>query len=203
MASKSNVGRAFPLRVKLRRTAVALAEAVLVMVAMFLPAAVQAQTERPTSLPSPIDWTVNFDAGWGSFGFANSLFNNPHEPVPENLSDQWFEGYVKPGLSGSYTLSSSSELYGKVSVVGERTYGSVPDAYGQDVSSFGPEDAYIGWRSGTSIGSSENLLDFTVGRSSTRSATDFCCSTAHRREEAGAATGRTRERPSSSPRSVV
>ena len=49
--------------------------------------------------------------------------------------------------------------------MGERTYGSIPDLYGSDVSSFGPEDLYIGWRSGTSIGSHENLLDFTAGRS--------------------------------------
>jgi Aspartate/ornithine carbamoyltransferase, Asp/Orn binding domain len=29
--------------------------------------------ERPTGLPSRITWTFNFDAGWGTFGFANSL----------------------------------------------------------------------------------------------------------------------------------
>ena len=69
-------------------------------------------------------WTFNFDAGWGTFGFANSLYNNPKEPgVEENLSDQWFEGYVKPAISGSHAFASASELYGKVSVVGERTYG--------------------------------------------------------------------------------
>ena len=85
--------------------------------------------ERSTGLPPQINWTFNFDAGWGTFGFANSLFNNPKEPgVDENLSDQWFEGYVKPALSASYTLASDSEIYGKVSVVGERTYGSVPVA---------------------------------------------------------------------------
>jgi alginate export protein len=151
MAIKSNVGRVL-----------------LVILVALLPAVAEAQTDpdqRATSLPSPIKWTVNFDAGWGTFGFANSLYDNTHEGVPENLSDQWFEGYVKPALSGSYTLSSSSELYGKVSVVGERTYGSIPDLYGSDVSSFGPEDLSIGWRSGTSIGSHENLLDFSVGRS--------------------------------------
>src|SRR5262245_2435023 len=83
--------------------------------------------ERPTGLPSRIKWTFNFDAGWGTFGFANSLFNNPKEPgVDENLSDQWFEGYVKPALSASYAFTNSSELYGKLSAVGERTYGSVP-----------------------------------------------------------------------------
>jgi hypothetical protein len=122
--------------------------------------------ERPTGLPARLKWTFNFDAGWGTFGFANSLFDNPKEPgVDENLSDQWFEGHVKPALSASYTLGSSSELYGKVSAVGERTYGSVPEAFGADVSSFGPEDLYIGWRSGKSLAIGENALDFTIGRS--------------------------------------
>src|SRR5262245_914440 len=127
------------------------------------------EEERPTGLPSPIKWTFNFDAGWGTFGFANSLFDNPKEPgVEENLSDQWFEGYVKPALSATYTLASSSEIYGKISAVGERTYGSVPDLFGQDVSSFGPEDLFIGWRSGQSSGLGDNALDFTVGRAQYR-----------------------------------
>ena len=121
--------------------------------------------ERPTGLPSRIAWKFNFDAGWGTFGFANSLYDNPKDPgVEENLSDQWFEGYVRPALSAAYTLSSSGEVYGKVSVVGERTYGSVPDLYDRDVSSFGPEDLYIGWRSGKSLTIGENALDFRLGR---------------------------------------
>lgn len=124
---------------------------------------------RSTGFPSRIDWIFNFDAGWGTFGFANSLFDNPKEPgVEENLSDQWFEGYVKPALSGNYTFASSSQIYGKVSVVGERTYGSVPAAFGQDVSSFGPEDLSIGWRSGKWLEIGENALDFVVGRTQFR-----------------------------------
>lgn len=124
---------------------------------------------RPTGLPGKLQWTFNFDAGWGNFGFANSLFKNPKDPgVDENLSDQWFEGYVKPGLSGTYTLASSSQIYGTVSAVGERTYGSVPAAFGSDVSSFGPEDLYIGWRSGKSLDTGENAVDVTVGRSQYR-----------------------------------
>ena len=134
-----------------------------------LPVAARAQdapaTAKPTGLPGPVDWTFNLDAGWGSFGFANSLFDNPKEPgVTEDLSDQWFEGYVKPALSGAYTFASSSQMYGKVSAVGERTYGSVPEAFGTDVSSFGPEDLSIGWRSGKSLEMGENALDFSVGR---------------------------------------
>ncbi len=125
--------------------------------------------ERSTGLPAKLKWTFNFDAGWGNFGFANSLFNSPKNPgVAENLSDQWFEGYVKPALSGTYTLASSSEIYGKVSAVGERTYGSVPPQFGRDVSSFGPEDLYIGWRSGKSLDIGENAVDFTVGRAQYR-----------------------------------
>jgi hypothetical protein len=125
---------------------------------------------RSTGLPSRISWVVNMDAGWGTFGFANSLFTNPKDPgVEENLSDQWFEGYVKPALSGNYTLPSTSVLYGKLSVVGERTYGSVPEQFGSDVSSFGPEDMYIGWRSAKAIPKlAEDGLDFTVGRSQYR-----------------------------------
>jgi hypothetical protein len=111
-----------------------------------------------------IDWTFNFDAGWGTFGFGNSLYRNPRDEVELDLSDQWFEGYVKPALSAVFTLPSSSQIYGKVSVVGERTYGSAPPVAGADVSSFGPEDASIGWRSGTSIGSREHAIDVMVGR---------------------------------------
>ena len=58
-------------------------------------------------------WTFNLDAGWGTFGFGNSLFNNPKEGVQENLSDQWFEGYVKPALSGAYTLPRPARCTGR------------------------------------------------------------------------------------------
>ena len=147
---------------------------------------------------------VQLRRGWGTFGFANSLFNNPKEPgVDENLSDQWFEGYVKPALSASYTLASSSEIYGKVSAVGERTYGSVPAAFGQDVSSFGPEDLYIGWRSGKSLTIGENALDFIVGRAQYRSARLPALRRRVPKAAAAAATGPTRARRSSSRRSAA
>jgi hypothetical protein len=125
----------------------------------------QEKEARSIGLPTNIVWTFNLDAGWGTFGFANSLFNNPKEPgVNEDLSDQWFEGFVKPALSGSYQYQSS-ELYGKLSFVGERTYGSIPAEFGQDISSFGPEDLYIGWRSGKTLaGLGENAVDISVGR---------------------------------------
>ncbi len=68
------------------------------------PAPADKPEERTTGLPSRVEWTFNFDAGWGTFGFANSYYTNPKEGIQENLSDQWFEGFVKPALSASYKL---------------------------------------------------------------------------------------------------
>jgi hypothetical protein len=131
------------------------AAAVLAMIAC-APAGADAQ--------DGVAWTVNFDASWGTFGFGNSLFNDPREGVPDDLSDQWFEGAMKGALSGVFTLESGSEVYGKASAVGERTYGAAPSVAGPDVSSFGPEDLSIGWRSGKSIGGGDNVIDVSVGR---------------------------------------
>ena len=122
------------------------------------------EKEKSTGLPKRIDWTFNFDAGWSTFGFGNALFNNPREGVEESLSDNWSEGFVKPALSGVFRLPSSTEVYGKIGAVGQRTYGSIQTRFGPDVSSFGPDDAFIGWRSGDAIGSSHNLFDISVGR---------------------------------------
>ena len=62
------------------------------------------------------------------------------------------------------SASETARSYGKVSAVGERTFAAPPSLVGEDASSFKVEDLSLGWRSGKSIGSSENLLDFTVGR---------------------------------------
>ena len=121
------------------------------------------EEERSTGLPKNVNWKFNFDAGWGTFGFANSLYTDVRPDFSGNLSDNWFEGYIKPALSGSFGLGKG-ELYGKVSAVGERTYGAPPSIVGESASSFKQEDLYAGWRSGTSLGNTENLLDITVGR---------------------------------------
>jgi len=41
-----------------------------------------AEETRSTGLPSQVEWKFNFDATWGSFGFANSLYQNPKETSP-------------------------------------------------------------------------------------------------------------------------
>ena len=74
------------------------------------------------------------------------------------------EGYVKGGFDLAHKLSGGSELYGALTGVGERTYNAPPPLVGGEASSFDVEDAYIGWRSGTSLGLGENALDFVVGR---------------------------------------
>jgi hypothetical protein len=119
----------------------------------------------PTGLPSMIDWTFNFDAAWGGFGFANSFFADPKEHTPVDVGDRWFEGYAKPALSGVRTFSDMSRLYGKLSVVGERTYAPREPAPSPIASSFAPEDMYIGWKSGKKwehLG--EDAVDVSVGR---------------------------------------
>ena len=121
--------------------------------------------QRSTGLPRTIDWTFNFDAAWGSFGFANSLYTDPKQEVPQDLGDHWFEGFIRPALSATYTLPSSSEVHGHLSAAGEQTYGSAPELVGNDYSSFKIENLSIGWRSGKSIERvGENALEFEVGR---------------------------------------
>jgi hypothetical protein len=122
--------------------------------------------ERTTGLPPGIDWKFNFDAYWGNFGFANSLYTNPKPEQPSgNLSDNWFEGAAKPALTGTFTSAKSWQLYGKLSAVGERTYGTPPSVVGESASSFKVEDLHLGWRSGNTLGKlGENALEFTVGR---------------------------------------
>jgi hypothetical protein len=127
------------------------------------PADAQNKDAHDTGLPKKVNWTFNFDAGWGTFGFAHSLYTNVRPDPSGNLSDNWFEGYIKPALSGSIALGKS-ELYGKMSAVGERTYGAPPSLVGESASSFKQEDLYVGWRSGKSLGGTENLLDITAGR---------------------------------------
>lgn len=119
--------------------------------------------KQTTGLPDQIKWTFNFDATWGTFGFANSLYRDVRADPPGNLGDNWFEGSIKPALSAEYPIGESV-LYGKVSAVGERTYGAPPTLVGESASSFKQEDLYLGWRSGTMFSSSEDLLDFTAGR---------------------------------------
>jgi hypothetical protein len=110
---------------------------------------------RPTGLPKQLQWTFSLEAGIGAFGFANSLFLDRRPDPSGDLSDNWFESFVKPGLTASLK-AGKGEFYGQLSAVGERTFAAPPPIVGREASSFMVEDLSLGWRSGA--------LDFTVGR---------------------------------------
>jgi hypothetical protein len=126
-------------------------------------AAQDAAEERSTGLPAAEHWTFNFDAGFGAFGFANSLYTDVRPDPSGDLGDNWLESYAKPALSARFGVGET-EVYGKASVVGERTFAAPPTLVGTDASSFQVEDLFVGWRSGYTLGGSENLVDLTVGR---------------------------------------
>ena len=151
-----------------------------------------------------MDWTFNFDATAGTFGFANSLFQNPREDVEENLSDQWLEASIKPKLSGVYTLGSSAQIYGAVSAVGERTFASVPDLVGPDISSFKVEDLVdrLALRQVDRI-ERECRGSHTGPRALPSGPRPDSASTALRKAAAAAATGVMRGRPLNSPPSAA
>ncbi len=143
----------------------ALATILLALVATTARGEEEAKAFSPPGLPGGIDWTFNFDATWGAFSFANSLYTNPKpDDASGDLGDNWYEGSIKPALSGQYTMDNSSQIYGKLSAVGERTYNGSPSLVGGDESSFEAEDLYIGWRSGNTLGLGENAIDVTLGR---------------------------------------
>lgn len=120
---------------------------------------------KPPGMPPGVDWKFNFDATIGTFGFSDPFYTNPKPDVPSgDLSSNWMEGSIKPALSGVYTSANSSQIYGKISGVGERTYSAAPSLVGGDASSFDVEDLYIGWRSGDSISHGNDMLDFSFGR---------------------------------------
>jgi hypothetical protein len=122
----------------------------------------------PPGMPAGLDWTFNFDASYGIFGFADSLYTNPHPEQPSgDLGDNWQEASIKPAVSAEYALSGSSRLFGKISAIGTRTFGAAPTLVGEDASSLDIEDAYLGWRSGEK-GAGEDQLEFKLGRAQYR-----------------------------------
>ena len=83
-----------------------------------------------SGLPANAELNLTFSAGWGFFGFANSLYANSHDEVQQDLSDNWMEGFVKGGFDGKFKLSNGSEFYGALTGVGERTYNAPPPIVG-------------------------------------------------------------------------
>ena len=123
-------------------------------------ATAQAEDDAPKlavpGLPEGTTVDLEFSAGWGFFGFGNSLYANSHDEVTQDLSSNWMEGYVKGGFSLTHKLASGGEFYGKLTGVGERTYNAPPPVVGGEASSFDVEDLHVGWRN--------EQFDVMVGR---------------------------------------
>jgi hypothetical protein len=93
------------------------------------PPAAPAEEERSTGLPKMGTWTFNLDIGFGGFGFADSLYKDVKPDPSGDLSDNWAESFAKPAVSASFG-TRRSELYGRLSAVGERTFAAPPPLIG-------------------------------------------------------------------------
>ncbi len=119
---------------------------------------------RTTGLPSAVDWTFNLKVGLGAFGFNDSLYRNVRPDPSGDLSDNWFEAFAKPAISGEYPVDGSV-FFGQASAVGSRTFSAPPSSLvGDEASAFDIEDLYLGWRSGTALGATEDMFSLTLGR---------------------------------------
>ena len=125
-------------------------------------ASAQRKDARPTGLPTKFEWTFNLDAGLGAFGFANSLYADVRPDPSGDLSDNWLESFIRPGITGTMPAGKGT-LVAKFSVVGERTY-AAPPLVGSEASSFKVEDLSLAWRSGKELSIGENALEVTLGR---------------------------------------
>src|SRR5688500_1140559 len=125
--------------------------------------AAEVEAERGTGLPDRGEWTFNLDIGVGAFGFDNSLYGNQRPDPSGDLSDDWFESYIKPALAVEFPIKRGA-LFAKASAVGVRTFSAPPTLVGDDASSFEIEYSYVGWRSGDSLGGTDDLLQSTLGR---------------------------------------
>ena len=125
-------------------------------------ASAQRKDARPTGLPTKFEWTFNLDAGLGAFGFANSLYADVRPDPSGDLSDNWLESFIRPGITGTIPAGKGA-FVAKFSVVGERTY-AAPPLVGSEASSFKVEDLSLAWRSGKELSIGENALEVTLGR---------------------------------------
>jgi hypothetical protein len=107
-------------------------------------AAVHAQEGETSTEPLQWDWGVS--GGMGYFNFRNSLFVRPDPDPPSNLSEDWFEFFVKPWISFSYR-SGGGEWFGEAAWAYVRTDDAAADIAGGGADSADLDQLYLGWRS--------------------------------------------------------
>jgi hypothetical protein len=111
------------------------------------------------------------EVGAGYFDTRNTNFGSGRVDyrTGNNTGDaQWTEGYIEPGLTGTYQLKRSGRLYGGFSAVGAFTGGDgdasgFTDGGDNDID---VESLYGGWNSGDAFANSlgEDTFDISYGR---------------------------------------
>lgn len=121
-------------------------------------------TVSAVEVSSNQDYQLNAD-----FELAAGIFTSDKSYRYDTDQDgaQWQEGYIKYGLSGSYSTGNSTAVYGSVNALSSGTWGD-GDAGGfttGDESNTDLEDAYIGFKSGNLLPFlGQDGLDISLGR---------------------------------------
>lgn len=108
---------------------------------------------------------IGIEAGLGAFSFDSAAFGAAG--LQSQKDPDWFEGYVKPSLTGEIGSPSTGTAFAGFSAVASSTWN---DGDASGFSSGSPEDvdvdeAYVGWRSGDVLGSlGSDALTIGVGR---------------------------------------
>ena len=111
---------------------------------------------------------ATFQAEFAVFTQGNSWFGNS-EGVLGETSDFWWETLLRPGIEGSFTLTRSQQVYGRVDAT-QANSGAGIDPDGTNlgmgaVNDLRIEKAYAGWRSGTLLSTlGDDFLDISFGR---------------------------------------
>lgn len=93
-------------------------------------------------------WEYGVAAGLGYFNFRESLFVDIEPDPPGNLSDDWYEFYIKPYLRFETQLGNS-QFFGEASLAYARTGDDAADVSGGAADSIDFDNLYLGWRYGT------------------------------------------------------
>ena len=121
---------------------------------------------EPPGLPAGVDWTFNFDATAGAFGFADSLYTNPKPEQPSGDLERQLDRRVDQGRAERRDTRRTARRSSTASSarVGERTFGAAPSLVGERRHLVRSRRPLHRLALRQQLGDEENVLDFTVGR---------------------------------------
>jgi hypothetical protein len=129
----------------------------MVMIFCCLPATVGAQESAASE---PFQWSWDVYGGLGYFNFRNSLFVRPDPDPPGNLSEDWFEFYIKPRMAFTYR-TAKGEWFGEADWAYVRTDDAAAEISGGGADSADLDRLYLGWRS---VGGEHGDFEIAAGR---------------------------------------